>query len=137
MLASDVKATVGGHGAVVAFVGSDNLAVFADSVDLGPFPEGVQTTTARRFDATRGAIAKVSLDRLKGPQLVLQAELIELSHNDGRLTPLAWPVFLRATKKAFTPLTLAGQKFPEAWLFDPELAASLDTASNEALAALK
>lgn len=216
MLASDVKAVVGGRGPVVAFVGSDNLAVFADSADLaavraaakesasaldtaaeagcsliepmvlndgtgtwstwkppaalegdvqahrravnaclgvlvqdslaalprirtelGPFPPGAELPTERRFDAKRGSVAKVSLDRLKGPQLVVQADFVELSHNDGRLTPLAWPVFLRATKKALTPLSLAGKRYPEGWLFDPEMAASLDTASNETLSALK
>lgn len=213
MLASDVKATVGGHGPVVAFVGSDNLAVFADASNLAsvraaarasaegidpsgnqgcsliepmvltdgvwsawkapaslneevqahrrvvkaclgmllqdslaalpgmspnyPIPNGLETVAARRFDTARGAIAKVSLDRMKGPQLVVLADEIELSHNDGRLTRLTWGVFQRAAKKALTPVTLGTRRYSDAWMFDPEMVASLDTASNETLAALK
>lgn len=214
MLASDVKTVVGGKGPVVAFVGSDNLAVFADGADiksvraaarasatgldvtadlgcslvepmvlngdtwskwtpgtavnedvqahrravtaclgmllqdsfsnlaavrtdLGPFPPGSEKITERRFDAKKGAIVKVSLDRLVGPQLVVQGDVIELAHNDGRRTPLSWPAFQRATKKALTPVSIGGKKYAEAFLFDPELAASLDTATNETLAALK
>lgn len=100
-------------------------------------PAAFSKPATRRFDATVGSIARVSLDRYDGKQLVAQADQIELAHSDGRKTLLTWPVFQRATKKALTPVQVDGVIRDGAFIIDPEMVASLDTSTNATLKTLK
>jgi hypothetical protein len=99
--------------------------------------KGLDKPATRRFDLTTGSIARVSLDRYDGLQLVAHADQVELAHSDGRKTLLSWPVFQRATQKALTKVTLDGHTWEGAWIVDPEMVASLDRATNATLKALK
>lgn len=100
-------------------------------------PSAFGHPTERRFDQTAGSIAKVSLARSTGEQLVVKADQVELAHDDGRRTLLSWPAFERAAKNGLLHASIRSFRIDDAWFFDPQMVASLDTASNEKLKSLK
>ncbi len=104
---------------------------------LAEFDEVHASPTERRFDLQVGSIVKVSLARSPREQLVLEADQVELAHDDGRRTVLSWPVFERVAKNGLLHLSFRKFRIDDAWSFDPAMVASLDTMSSEKLKSLK